>query len=95
MPWQVKLVGKQAWGRGFQIEASSRGWSQLGVVDPHMPLLGLCIEPGRTLSMPAGRCCCAVPAVPCPISKKLLLSCEQARTNLAQPFFGILAAYGE
>ena len=45
--------------------------------------------------MPAGRCCCAVPAVPCTMSRKLLDSCEQARTILAQPFFEILAAYGE
>ena len=53
----MKLVRKQAWGRGFRVGLGSPGWSLLGVVDSHMLPLGLYREPGRTLSMPAGRFC--------------------------------------
>ena len=60
----------------------------------HVLLLGPYKASGRTPSMLARRCCCAVSAFPCMIFRMLLDSCPQACTNPVQPSCGVLVALG-
>ena len=88
--------GEAGWGSRHGEGALRLDWAQRGCF--RNDLLSRMRFPyrasGRTPSMLPGRCCCAVPAFPCTISRMFVDPCPQACTNPVQPSFGVLLAFG-